>query len=214
MGLRVAADGHLSRTGPQEQRPTPADVAALLDAARQAVAGHPGSPGTRLLLEQCEAEHARAAGEDAAAAWRRVADGWESLERPYPMAYARFREAEAEAVARHRRATAAAGGAFAAAERLGAGPLREQIAALASRYRLDLVKPLPAARPPLGLTDREFAVLRGIRTGRTNREIGQTLYISDSTVSVHVTNLMRKLGVRNRAEAATVALREGFFAGD
>ncbi|WP_212840421.1 helix-turn-helix transcriptional regulator [Catellatospora sp. IY07-71] len=214
MGLRVAADGHLSRTGPQEQRPTLADVAALLDAARQTVAGHPGSPGTRLLLEQCEAEHARAASVDAAAAWRRVADGWESLERPYPMAYARFREAEAEAVARHRRATVAAGGAFAAAERLGAEPLREQIAALASRYRLDLVKPLPAPRPPLGLTDREFAVLRGIRTGRTNREIGQTLYISESTVSVHVTNLMRKLGVRNRAEAATVALREGFFAGD
>ena len=43
--------------------------------------------------------------------------------------------------------------------------------------------------------------------GRTNRQIAQTLYITDKTASVHVSRILAKLGVANRAEAAAVAHR-------
>jgi DNA-binding NarL/FixJ family response regulator len=52
-------------------------------------------------------------------------------------------------------------------------------------------------------------VLRLVAQGRTNRQIGESLFISEKTASVHVTNLMRKLGVGSRVEAATIAVRNG-----
>lgn len=60
-----------------------------------------------------------------------------------------------------------------------------------------------------GLSARERGVLAEIVAGRTNREIGQRLYISEKTVGVHVGNILAKLGVAGRVEAATVALRLG-----
>jgi two-component system NarL family response regulator len=59
------------------------------------------------------------------------------------------------------------------------------------------------------LTRRELAVLRLLATGRSNREIGEALGISDGTVKIHVTHLFAKLDVSNRAEAITTALRRG-----
>lgn len=212
-GLRVAADGHLCRTGPQEGRPALAEVAAQLAAARQAAAGHTASPDVALLLGQCEAEHDRAAGAVAAGAWQRIAEGWAALDRPYPRAYALYRDAETEAAARHRGAVTAARGAYTIAAELGAEPLLAQVRALAARHRLDLAEQPAPPRPPLGLTEREFQVLQGVCAGRTNREIARTLVIAESTVSVHVTNLMRKLGARSRTEAAAVAQRAGICAG-
>ena len=55
-------------------------------------------------------------------------------------------------------------------------------------------------------------MLRLIATGLTNAEIGTALFISPKTVSVHVTNLLRKLEVSNRTEAATWANRHGLVA--
>jgi DNA-binding CsgD family transcriptional regulator/tetratricopeptide (TPR) repeat protein len=60
-----------------------------------------------------------------------------------------------------------------------------------------------------GLSPREQGVLAEIVAGRTNREIGRRLFISDKTVGVHVGNILAKLGVGGRVEAATVALRLG-----
>jgi DNA-binding NarL/FixJ family response regulator len=48
-----------------------------------------------------------------------------------------------------------------------------------------------------------------VAKGRTNRQIGAALFISEKTASVHVTNLLRKLGVTNRTEAAAIAQRVG-----
>jgi DNA-binding NarL/FixJ family response regulator len=65
------------------------------------------------------------------------------------------------------------------------------------------------ARTPLpaGLTDRELQVLDLLEQGRTNREIAAALFISEKTASVHVSNILRKLGVANRGQAAAARRR-------
>ncbi|MER7186710.1 response regulator transcription factor, partial [Streptomyces hyaluromycini] len=85
----------------------------------------------------------------------------------------------------------------------------------AQRARLTLTA--RAARPvldpaeSLGLTSRERDVLRLVSAGRTNRQIAEELFISPKTASVHVSNILGKLGVAGRGEAAAVAHRLGLF---
>jgi DNA-binding NarL/FixJ family response regulator len=169
-----------------------------------------------VYLLQAEAERARGAGGSDARLWARVAEGWLTLEQPYPAAYARWREAEALAAARVRRkAQAALAEAMALATSLHAGPLAEQIAALSARATLpvDAVPPQRTGGSPatvttaqrLGLTRREQQVLPLVASGRTNRQIARALFISEKTVSVHVSNIMAKLGAANRGEAAAAA---------
>ena len=67
----------------------------------------------------------------------------------------------------------------------------------------------PADTAPYGLTERELLVLRLLVAGRSNGEIGAELFISRKTASVHVSNILRKLGVSNRAQAAALAERAG-----
>jgi len=62
---------------------------------------------------------------------------------------------------------------------------------------------------PFGLTPRERQVLELVAGGRTNREIGQALYMAEKTASVHVSRILAKLDVRTRTEAAAVAHRLG-----
>jgi DNA-binding CsgD family transcriptional regulator len=62
---------------------------------------------------------------------------------------------------------------------------------------------------PLGLTPREHEVLLLVAEGRTNREIGAALYMSEKTASVHVSRILAKLEVGGRVEAAAVAHRLG-----
>jgi len=62
-----------------------------------------------------------------------------------------------------------------------------------------------------GLSPRERAVLRLLAEGRTNREIGDRLFISQKTVGVHVGKILAKLGASGRVEAATVAIRLGLL---
>jgi DNA-binding NarL/FixJ family response regulator len=66
-----------------------------------------------------------------------------------------------------------------------------------------------SAAQQLGLTPREAEVLALIAVGRTNRQIGDELFVSDKTASVHVSNILRKLGVKTRVDAAAVAQRLG-----
>jgi DNA-binding NarL/FixJ family response regulator len=102
--------------------------------------------------------------------------------------------------------------------RLGARPLDTEVRALARRARLDLTPHVGApavatgASTPaeqLGLTPREAEVLALVAAGRSNRQIAQALFISPKTVSVHVSNLLAKLGVAGRVEAAAIAHRLG-----
>ncbi|MYS43115.1 hypothetical protein GTY23_18115, partial [Streptomyces sp. SID5998] len=63
----------------------------------------------------------------------------------------------------------------------------------------------------LGLTPREQDVLRLVALGRTNRQIAEELFISPKTASVHVSNILAKLDVSGRGEAAAVAHRLALF---
>jgi DNA-binding CsgD family transcriptional regulator/tetratricopeptide (TPR) repeat protein len=73
-------------------------------------------------------------------------------------------------------------------------------------------RPTPG-RDTFGLSKRELEVLSLIAQGRTNREIGERLFISQKTVGVHVGNILSKLGVSGRVEAAAVAIRLGLESG-
>jgi DNA-binding NarL/FixJ family response regulator len=64
---------------------------------------------------------------------------------------------------------------------------------------------------PYGLTERELLVLRLVGAGRTNAQIGAELYISPRTAGVHVTNILRKLGVSSRVQTAALAERAGLL---
>jgi DNA-binding NarL/FixJ family response regulator len=93
------------------------------------------------------------------------------------------------------------------ADDLGATRLRAALDDLGRRARLGP----GATRPgPLGgLTSRELEVLRLLVTGRSNREIAAELYIANKTVSVHVSNILAKLGAASRTEAAAIAHDNG-----
>ena len=66
----------------------------------------------------------------------------------------------------------------------------------------------PGGAAPFGLTERELEVLRLVAAGRGNRDIAAELFISPKTASVHVSNILGKLGVSSRGEAAATAYRQ------
>jgi DNA-binding NarL/FixJ family response regulator len=70
--------------------------------------------------------------------------------------------------------------------------------------------PAPAGAD-LGLTGRELEVLRLVAEGRSNRQVAEALFISAKTASVHVSNILAKLGVASRVEAAAVAHHAGLL---
>ncbi|GAB3430899.1 helix-turn-helix transcriptional regulator [Actinophytocola sediminis] len=169
-------------------------------------------PGeTTALVAQCAAEYPGPAGDEPAARWRAVAAAWRALDRPYPLAYAECRAAEAALVVGRRPAAAsAARAAHAIATDLDAQPLLARITLLAKRNRLRLTTTEQRERPH-GLTIQELAVLRAASGGASNREVGKQLSISDKTVGVHLYNLFRKLAVHSRVEAIDKARRSGLL---
>jgi len=103
--------------------------------------------------------------------------------------------------------------AHAIAVELGAAPLRTRLESLARRARIGVegVDTIDDAAERLGLTRREREVLALVADGRSNRQIGEQLYMAESTAGVHVSNILGKLGVTRRSEAAAVAHRMGLF---
>ena len=95
------------------------------------------------------------------------------------------------------------------ADRLGARPLAQSIMSLARRAGLQPGPRTRAREDRLGLTDRELEVLRLVAAGRSNREIAAELFISAKTASVHVSNILAKLGAATRTEAAAIAHHRG-----
>ena len=102
--------------------------------------------------------------------------------------------------------------AYRNAAKLGAGPLQHDIESLARRSKVGLSTPAevdPAVDNPrlAALTEREREVLAFLVAGRSNREIAEELFISGKTVSVHVSNILRKTGTASRVAAAALAER-------
>jgi DNA-binding NarL/FixJ family response regulator len=87
------------------------------------------------------------------------------------------------------------------ARELGARPL---LAELGSRT---------GSEPATDLTPREREVLALVSAGRSNGEIATQLFISPKTASVHVSNILAKLGAAGRTEAAAIARRRGLVDG-
>ena len=139
---------------------------------------------------------------DLAAAWRATAELFAQLGHPLEEARARARLAEVlRASGDTEAARREADAARAVAKDLGADGL---LAALGEAGRT-------AARRTDALTPREQEILGLVTEGRSNADIGRQLFISAKTVSVHVSNLMAKLGVASRTEAAAVARRDGLL---
>jgi DNA-binding CsgD family transcriptional regulator len=224
IGARAAAElASLGRAGRDERQVAAARAgwSAFADRLASAQAAKafdllvgPARTRAEAELAMIEAERCRIDDASAIQPWR---DGVEKLladGRPYPLAYARWRLAEALLAEGDR---AAAGEPLRAAYQttleLGAAPMRAAIESLAARARVSLTSdeavPVAASAPadPFGLTPREREVLALVSTGRTNRQIADELFISESTAGVHVSNILGKLGVATRTEAASVAVR-------
>lgn len=109
--------------------------------------------------------------------------------------------AEARELAEQGRATA---------RRLGAAPLLTELRSLGA----GTARRAAPTRPNSALTPREQEVLALVAQGRSNRDIGQRLYISAKTVSVHVSSILAKLGAGGRTEAVALARRGGLLSAD
>ncbi|MFV2179145.1 response regulator transcription factor, partial [Actinomadura sp. LOL_011] len=172
----------------------------------------------RAWLARVEAERRRVDGVPDPEAWRRAVDlfryGTDRAGFVYEVARSRWRLAEALVESGER--DAAAGEwrlAVEDAERLGAAPLLGALRDLGSRARLAAPdRPAPGGAGPFGaLTAREREVLTLVAEGRNNREIAAELFISPKTASVHVSNILAKLNVTSRTQAAALAHRENLW---
>ncbi|RZT28539.1 putative ATPase [Kribbella sp. VKM Ac-2569] len=163
-----------------------------------------------------DAEIARCRGDSGQAElWRQAADRCHAAGMPWQEAVSRLQCAEAILATGPPTSTVSnlLRQAHKTAVKLGAKPLQTQVESLARIARVNLRHPVPIGgaaqmpKPLAGLTERERQILAFLVAGRSNGEIAQELVISDKTVSVHVSNILRKTGTSSRVEAAALAER-------
>ncbi|MER7133137.1 helix-turn-helix transcriptional regulator [Streptosporangium saharense] len=175
----------------------------LLARARGVVRAGMGIEGQGWMA-RAEAEWHRAHGRFDVEAWRSVVEIFHPAF-VYETARARWRLAEALLVSGERAAALEEWRlAVETADSLGARPLANALAELGQRARF------VTAQHGL-LTGREQEVLALVAEGLPNREIGERLFIAQKTVSVHVSNILGKLGVSSRTQAAALARERGLL---
>ena len=156
------------------------------------------------------AERGRADGHTDVGSWQRAEA---TIRGPVAQAYVHWRIAEA--TLRSETGVAAVSAlrtAYASATNVGLVPLIAEVECTARWYRIDLEPSsaaTDAAEPLPGLTAREREILDDVAAGCTNGEIAARHGISVKTASVHVSNILRKLGVPTRQDAARIAHRHG-----
>ena len=190
----------------------------LVDAPRQR--GGQAAPRAEAFALQCWAEASRLSGSDDSR-WEPSAARWEALGERFNAAYCLVRQAEALLAARSAPARAARclRRAWRTSVEIGASPLQAKAEAIARRARVSLDVETPQARRisqvagDLGLTSREVEVLGYLASGKTDGQIATDLFISKKTVSVHVSNLLRKLDAENRHVAGEIGKRFELSAG-
>jgi len=162
---------------------------------------------------QARAEARRLRGVPAPLLWGNAAAGWAKLHRPEAEAYARLRLGESLlAEPSHREAGAEElSRAHRLAVSLGAEPLRRAVEAAGSRAGVAEALTASAGTELAShrLTPREQEVLALLPLGWSNKEIGVRLGISEKTAEIHVSNVLHKLGVERRVEAALRAVQLG-----
>jgi ATP/maltotriose-dependent transcriptional regulator MalT len=178
------------------------------------------SPELEAMAVTAEAEYLRGGQMDNEHdIWQSAAHAWECIERPYEQAYCCLQRAEAllKAGQSASHATEPLRQSFELALQLGASSLEHHAREVARRSRVSLIQ-IPAERSArttpaeeLGLTARETDVLRALTQGLTNRDIGKQLFLSHRTVAIYVSNLLGKLNVSTRGQAAAAATRLGLF---
>ncbi len=219
LGIAAHADlRHLAATRrtPEGAEDPVVEGARLLALARTtAECGNPRTgalgPEGRAWLARAEAEATRLRGPGDPAAWRAAvtAFGYGAV---YEQAVCRRRLAEALMAADDRAGAAVElRAADEVATRLGARPLGDAVRKAARRGRVALDDAAVVRDEVDPFTPRERAVLGLVALGRTNRQVGAELFISEKTVSVHLSRIMAKLGASRRAEAVAVAYDRGLL---
>ncbi|MDT7785665.1 MAG: hypothetical protein QOF58_4084 [Pseudonocardiales bacterium] len=168
-------------------------------------------PEGRAWLARALAEESRLGGSGDPGLWQQAVDEF-AYGVVFEQALCRWRLAEALLGAdRREEAAEQLRQADEVATRLKAVPLAEAIASCAKRARITLRADEPAREHVDLFTPRERDVLALVAAGRTNREVGEELYISEKTVSVHLSRIMAKLGASRRAEAVAIAYDRGLL---
>jgi DNA-binding CsgD family transcriptional regulator len=220
VALGARADRAVQARAVGDEEAAAAELAAAADLLRIAREGAAFRKRPKFILgpegggwlARAEAEYGRASGDNDPEAWQAVLDAFGPVY-AYETARTRWRLAEALAEAGRRDEAAEQWHQAAqAAERLAARPLRRALDDLARRARIGTAEQRGDGEVLAALTSREREVLRLIAAGRSNREIASVLFIAPKTASVHVSNILGKLGAASRTEAAAIAHREGLTA--
>ena len=195
-------------------------LVALRDEVSTAAPFQPSNPRDRLQAAHAAlfaAEAARAGGVPTSSLWLEAASACAAAGMEWEQRSAQLRAAELriESGAPGREVADMLRDVRAYAVAQDAAPLSERAEELAAAARVSLAEPVMAhagaiPTPFAGLTARESEVLSHLVANRTYAEIAQALFISEKTVSVHVSNLLRKTGTGSRREVSALARRVGF----
>ena len=217
--VAATVESILDRRARREPVDLDASIARLqerIDAARSLAGLTPGGAQRDMAAHMADADGSlsRLTVADADV-WAEAAARWTDLDDRWATATVLVREAEAAANAGLAdRAASSLRRAHSIASELGAAPLLAELDAVSRRIRISFEAATRVVLDEdwaqrLGLTTREVEVLTLVAAGRTNRQIGDELFVSVKTASVHVSNILRKLSVGSRVEAAAVAQRLG-----